>query len=236
MNSTGLCLSAGCVHAASEFLYNIAPNYQQLDPCTNFDAMVCDGFRQRHNLRADQGMVSAFDTLGDDGDTIVRSILESTYPDNSSHSSFSPRNLAAVSLTVDQQNFNDLQMAYNACMSVPEIKRVGVTPLQKDIAALAATFGNTTTSWAEPLLWMAKNGGGSLFSLGVSADDKDPVCHSPTFGRELPPTRSLGYSSRIRRTKILCWTSIQGVLRRGRYHGQVPGCNGCRISGPQYYL
>jgi len=44
MASTGLCLTPACIHAASEYLYNLAPNYKQIDPCTNFEEMVCDGY------------------------------------------------------------------------------------------------------------------------------------------------------------------------------------------------
>lgn len=37
------CLSPACVHAASEILYNLSPDYKELDPCDNFEELVCGG-------------------------------------------------------------------------------------------------------------------------------------------------------------------------------------------------
>jgi endothelin-converting enzyme len=31
------CLTPACIHAASEMLWNLAPNYTDIDPCTHFD-------------------------------------------------------------------------------------------------------------------------------------------------------------------------------------------------------
>jgi hypothetical protein len=43
-----LCLTPACVHAASELLYNLAPNYKELDPCDDFEELVCGGWRDKH--------------------------------------------------------------------------------------------------------------------------------------------------------------------------------------------
>lgn len=32
-----MCLTPACVHAASEILYNLSPDYENLDPCNNFN-------------------------------------------------------------------------------------------------------------------------------------------------------------------------------------------------------
>lgn len=36
-SATELCLTPACIHAASEILYNLSPNYQNVDPCVNFE-------------------------------------------------------------------------------------------------------------------------------------------------------------------------------------------------------
>ena len=43
VNRAELCLTPACVHAASELLYNLSPNYKELDPCNNFEELVCGG-------------------------------------------------------------------------------------------------------------------------------------------------------------------------------------------------
>jgi endothelin-converting enzyme len=48
-------MSPACIHAASELLYNRSPDYKTIDPCTNFDKYMCDGWSDRHDMRADQG-------------------------------------------------------------------------------------------------------------------------------------------------------------------------------------
>jgi hypothetical protein len=50
-----LCTEPACIHAASEILYNLSPNYVDIDPCTDFDTFVCGGWEDRHDLRPDQG-------------------------------------------------------------------------------------------------------------------------------------------------------------------------------------
>jgi len=183
MASTGLCLTPACIHAASELLYNLAPNYKEINACTNFEELVCDGYRRRHFLRPEQPAISSFGSVAETGESILRSILESPYPSESNHSHFSPRNLGALTVTLDEQNFNQIQRAYNHCMALPAIKAAGVAPLERELTDLAATFGNGST-WADTNLFLLKHSISGLYALYVSADDKAPVRHntSDNFG------------------------------------------------------
>ncbi|TLD25650.1 hypothetical protein PspLS_06072 [Pyricularia sp. CBS 133598] len=174
MNSSGaLCLTPACVHAASEFLYSLSPKYQQLDACTNFDEMVCGGWRQVHSLRSDQGLASSLSVMGDNGQNLLRTILESPYPDQSTHSNFSPRNLAVDPADIDRENFNQLQRAYNSCMAVNELKKVGIEPIQVVLSELSSTIKDTK-DLSDTILYMEKLGIPHFENLGASADDKDP--------------------------------------------------------------
>jgi endothelin-converting enzyme len=38
------CLTPACIHAASDLLDNLSPNYKELDPCTDFEELVCGGW------------------------------------------------------------------------------------------------------------------------------------------------------------------------------------------------
>jgi len=38
------CLTPACIIAASDLLKNLSPNYKELDPCTDFEELVCGGW------------------------------------------------------------------------------------------------------------------------------------------------------------------------------------------------
>jgi endothelin-converting enzyme len=78
-----LCLTPACVHAASEILYNLSPNYKELDPCNDFEELVCGGWRDRHDLRADQGDAFTGTIMNENSELLLRHILEAPYPKDS---------------------------------------------------------------------------------------------------------------------------------------------------------
>jgi endothelin-converting enzyme len=85
---TALCLTAPCVHAASEILYNLSPDYKNIDPCTNFEEFVCDGWRSRHDMRPDQGSLDSFTQIQESNQMTLRHILEAPYPGSSDVSTY----------------------------------------------------------------------------------------------------------------------------------------------------
>lgn len=176
MNSTtSLCLTPACIHAASEFLYSLSPKYQELDPCTDFETLVCDGWRDRHDMRPDQSMTDALNIMAQNGDSILRHVLEGIYPGESNHSTFSPRSLAEATASIDEQNFNEIQRAYNACMAVNDISKRGITPIEEVLKDLTSTF-NDSSSWSDSLLFLQRHGIDAFSNIYVTADDKEPVC------------------------------------------------------------
>ena len=78
-----VCLTPACVHAASEILYNLSPEYKKLDPCDNFEELVCGGWRDRHDLRADQGDAFTGTIMSENSQMLLRHILEAPYPKDS---------------------------------------------------------------------------------------------------------------------------------------------------------
>lgn len=78
-----VCQTPACIHASSEILYNLSPKYKELDPCTDFDELVCGGWVERHDLRSDQGDTSTLALMHDSNQMLLRHILEAPYPESS---------------------------------------------------------------------------------------------------------------------------------------------------------
>lgn len=78
-----ICLTPACIHASSELLYNLSPDYQHIDPCADFEELVCGGWRDRHDLRPDQGDAFTGTIMAESSQMLLRHILEAPYPDES---------------------------------------------------------------------------------------------------------------------------------------------------------
>ncbi|PBP18292.1 Metalloproteases (zincins), catalytic [Diplocarpon rosae] len=199
-----VCLTPACVHAASEILYNLSPEYKTIDPCVNFEEMVCGGWDDRHDLRPDQGDAFTGTLMVESSQMLLRHILEAPYPEESKHSSFSPAQIYTTFSSVDQQNFDKLKAAYDACMDEDTIKIAGVKPLLEILHQIADLFPVKETAFrrktplsaqgnedlGSAILFLSKLGVPSLVAFGAGADDKDPdsvaVQASPPWKIGLP--------------------------------------------------
>jgi len=119
--SENICLSPSCVLAASEILENMSPRYHEIDPCTNFDKFVCEGWMEKHDLRADQGSSFTGTIMAEKSQQILRHVLESPYPLSSQD--FENHSVAK------QKIFEKLHDAYDACMNEDKLKELGSAPL-----------------------------------------------------------------------------------------------------------
>jgi endothelin-converting enzyme len=114
---TPTCQSSACVHAASEILYNLDPNHAKLDACTDFDAMVCGGWLQRHDLRSDQGDMFTGTNMAENSKIILCHILEQS-------------SLSSFFSSADQGNFKKLKDDYDSCMNENKLQKIGLQSLQ----------------------------------------------------------------------------------------------------------
>ena len=89
--NTTLCLTPACLQIASDFAKSLSPDYQTIDPCTDFEELVCGGWKASHELRPDQGQIDTLSLIDDAVEATLREIVENPYPGESSHSKFSPR-------------------------------------------------------------------------------------------------------------------------------------------------
>lgn len=188
-----VCLSASCVHAASELLYNLSPQYKQLDPCDDFEELVCGGWRERHDLRPDQGDAFTGTTMSENSQMLLRHILEAPYPDKSNHSPFSPRQLSVSVKSADEANFDKLKAGYEACLDEDTIKKVGNKPLEPMLQKLQQAYplnDDSQYGLVDALSYMADLGITPFIMPYVGADDKDPdvvvVTIAPPYSLGLP--------------------------------------------------
>jgi len=189
-------VTPACVHAASELLYNMSPDYKEIDPCDDFEELVCGGWRERHDLRADQGSAFTGTLMSEQSQLLLRHILESSYPKDSQvfksstsirsllifreHSYFSPMQLMAVEKSVDEKNFDKMKTAYDACLDENHIKDVGLKPLNQMLEEIKKAYPTVASGASnehdlkEPILLLAKYGITSLVSTGTGPDDTNP--------------------------------------------------------------
>ncbi|KAK0648606.1 hypothetical protein B0T16DRAFT_444608 [Cercophora newfieldiana] len=176
--SVETCLTPACVHASSEILYNLSPNYKELDPCTDFEELVCGGWRERHDLRPDQGDAFTGTIMSENSQLLLRHILEAPYPKSSKHSFFSPMQLAATSHSADEDNFEKLTAAYKACLDEDTIKDLGIAPLTDIVGKIKQSFplaaSRSDGALSDTILLLAKHGISAFVSPNAGADDTNP--------------------------------------------------------------
>jgi endothelin-converting enzyme len=154
-----LCQSQECIHAASEILYNLDPNYESIDPCTDFDRYVCGGWRERHDMRPDQGSIFAGTIMHENAQTKLRHILERTEPPQPS----------------DADNFKKLKAAYDACLDEATVNKRGSKPLTDILDELktiypakAGIVKGAQDKLTNALLYLANAGVEALASSSVT--------------------------------------------------------------------
>lgn len=121
------CQSAACIHAASGLLDSLDPQHTLLDPCTQFDQMVCGGWHQRHDLRQDQGDMSTGTIMAEKSRNILRHILEETSP-------------SSLSSSADQENFQKVKDEFDSCMDKQKLDKIGSSPLQDVVYQIKDAF------------------------------------------------------------------------------------------------
>ncbi|KAK1975874.1 peptidase family M13 [Colletotrichum cereale] len=179
-SKTPVCMTPACVHAASEILYNLSPDYKQLDPCTDFEELVCGGWREKHDLRADQGDAFTGTIMSENSELLLRHILEAPYPKDSQHSHFSPLRLEAADKSADEENFDKMKAVYDACINEDKIKSVGIEPLARILDEIKNAYPIEGAASVNPgptkdaILLLARYGVSALVSTGTGADDRDP--------------------------------------------------------------
>jgi endothelin-converting enzyme len=116
--------------------------------------------------------IGVLSIMSDVNTALMRTILESPYPSNTTINSTYATGDAK---SLDKQNFDKMIAAYNSCMDVDAINAAGAKPLQDILDAYASqSSSNGTTDLTDKLIWVQTYGGSGIVQAAVTADDKNP--------------------------------------------------------------
>lgn len=176
-----VCDTDSCKKFADSVIAGRAKNYTDVDPCTDFATYTCANWWDTHDFRADQSNIGVLSIMSDVNTALMRSILESPYPSNTTNSTG-----YATGDSLDQQNFNKMIAAYDSCMDVEAIEKAGAKPLQDILGAFdALASSNGTVDLTEKLIWVQRYGGSGLVQASVTTDDKNPNITTVALGTGL---------------------------------------------------
>ncbi|KAK3315427.1 hypothetical protein B0H66DRAFT_628516 [Apodospora peruviana] len=119
--------------AASSVFTGMARNWQKLDPCAQFDKMVCGSVPEK--WAQDTQFLEEMEARNN---RMLRNILESPYQQVSEYHSILARN------NIDEDNFNMLQRDYHSCMNTTNIDAAGAKPLTDLLVAFDQLWPITT--------------------------------------------------------------------------------------------
>ncbi|KAH9514111.1 ATPase AAA domain-containing protein 3 [Bulinus truncatus] len=154
-----ICLSSGCVNAASRLLTSIDPSVK---PCDDFFDFACGNWNKMNVIPEDKPSYTTFTRLGDEIQVILKNLLEQPInPD------------VDLQVTIKAKHF------YISCLNDTQIEAVGLEPMRKFISDLGGwpVLGGET--WSEDvdilslLVKQFHHNSKSLIDHGVAADDKN---------------------------------------------------------------
>lgn len=170
VSTPALCLEPECIHAASEILYNLDPHYEDIDPCDDFEQYACGGWRDRHDMRPDQGSIFAGTIMAENAQVQLRHILEA--PDTSERDTMSP---------ADKKSFQKLKSAYDSCTDTETLKERGSKPLNDLLDQIETVYPvdrkHSKNDLSDVITFLTQSGVSALTDLSVSVrnSQKPPV-------------------------------------------------------------
>lgn len=223
--SENICLSPACVLAASEILENMSPRYHEIDPCTKFDEFVCEGWAEKHDLRADQGSAFTATIMAENSQQILRHVLESPYPVSSQD--FEIHSMAK------QKIFGKLHDAYEACMNEDKLKEIGSAPLLNILRKIEDLYPAQRPHEKSEMFFTSSN----HYQQGLMSNNENQLSKTVAYLTSIGVSALVGfdtgvccYASKPRQ----CWcladllrptTKILILWYSSREHLAHPGCH-----------
>ncbi|KAI0385916.1 Metalloprotease [Hypomontagnella monticulosa] len=181
--NSSVCLSQPCIQASATLYSRLSSNFQSIDPCTNFEEMVCGGLREHSVIPAWDNRISGATIMQEINQIFLKNVLEAPYvppskvPDEST-------------VSEDEKNFKKLVTAYNACLNETVIEAQGVQPLVAFVGNITEMFpiesegyGNSTKlfgtqhhkAFSNTYSFLAQRGAFPFFQIGVTLDPYNPM-------------------------------------------------------------
>ncbi|KAI8961417.1 Metalloprotease [Daldinia sp. FL1419] len=196
--NSSVCLSQSCIQASAAIFSNLDSNFQNIDPCTNFEQLVCGGLRERNVIPAWELHLGEITTLTEKNGIFMRNILEAP----SEPSWISPG-------SIDEKNFKKLVAGYNACLNETAIAEKGVQPLVTFLGNITETFPVTTEELENPTrfdaadyeafsktyLYFAQHSSFPFLTIGIDYDPADAETYIPTIAPTTAPLSSELYEN-----------------------------------------
>ena len=218
----------------------MSPRYHEIDPCSSFDKYVCEGWEEKHDLRADQESSFTGTIMEENSQQVLRHVLESPYSEVAQRGGFLAENPAA-----EKAIFDKLKGAYDACMDEERIKQIGSDPLLDVLRKIqelfpasrphqrSSSFPRLEIQQQKGLLYKGENqlsttvsfltsiGINSILSFSVGADDRDP--DSVVISLTAPRSPGLPSKEYYKDAKLVkSYGEVIGQVLEGLLHEAYP--------------
>ncbi|KAI1088361.1 Metalloprotease [Rostrohypoxylon terebratum] len=182
--NSSVCLTDVCIKASSTLYSNLSPNFQNIDPCTNFEELICGGFKQRYALSEIASTFNEATLLTDTNYIFMKNILEAPFDAS-----------LGSNPSVDEMNFEKLVKGYNTCLNTTAITELGVQPLVTFLDNITETFPVTASefksnqtfgpsdykSFSETVAHLFQYGISPFFTLSTILDPFNPDTYIPVI-------------------------------------------------------
>jgi Peptidase family M13 len=159
-----VCETEACKKYSQTILNNMSPNWKALDPCDNFDAFSCDGFREHQEIKSFKTGISTMEIVRDEVDDIILGLFNGSVPFSSSQT--------GSMKAPEQSNYNTMKKVWDSCMNEDAMTEYGVKPIQKVLEEFEKLFpvkgpavsGGSNEELTNLVIWMQGYGANGILS------------------------------------------------------------------------
>ncbi|KAF4502158.1 endothelin-converting enzyme 1 [Fusarium agapanthi] len=134
-----LCTTPACIEIADNIPGSMATNHAKIDPCTDFDELVCGNWAERNPIPAGAPSVDVLRAVQFHVYDLVRRVLEGPYP-SGPDAGWITVNLTKEETKADEENFVKMQEAYQVCMNTTTHEEEDLSQLRQVAKTIVTTL------------------------------------------------------------------------------------------------